>query len=344
MLGEASRQSRKMTLPELHPISPSGRVKVAITFDDILLFRGSPLPQGYDLMSNVRAFSRSLANHRVVNVYAFSNTYPAEIEPACLGVFDHWVEAGHHVANHTHHHASLNWVNAETYVADIERAAEIIEPWVARAPQRYFRYCMDMWGDTQEKLDAVKYYLDGAGYIPVPISIGFHDMHYVTPYWRTLKVGDFEGAKWIRKAYVESAVHDLRKHAANARAVFSRDPIHIWLIHGTPIAKDCLSEILDRFVEAGVEFVALEEALADPMNARIPPRISPEFLHQVEKWAIALGVPVDDRPDAILEQIERMHPDAGESSRQIFERMTEIMPERLGATVSPFPLHDCQKR
>lgn len=330
-------------MADSHPISPLGPVKVAVTVDDMLLFRGSPLPPGYDLMGNARAFTRALAGHGVAGVYAFSNTSPVEADRDVLNVFDHWCERGHHIANHTHHHVSLYWVDARAYVGDIERAAEIIEPWISRAPRRCFRYCMDMWGDTQEKLDAVKAYLDGAGYTPVPISVGFHDMHYLAPYWRTLKAGDTEGARWLRQVYVDNAVHDLRKHAANARAVFGRDPVHIWLIHGTPIAADCLPEILDRFAAAGVEFVSVEEALADPMNARIPPRISPEFLHQVEKWALALGVPVDDRPSRILQEIEKMHPAPGESDREIFQRLTSVMPERLGAVLRPFPLADCQK-
>ncbi len=42
-------------------------------------------------------------------------------DPTLYEVFDHWVETGHHVANHTHLHAGLNWVDALTYIADIER-------------------------------------------------------------------------------------------------------------------------------------------------------------------------------------------------------------------------------
>ncbi len=330
-------------MSHVHPISPLGPVKVAVTFDDILLFRGFPMPPGYDLLGNARTFSRGLATHGIRNIYAFSNTYPAEEDREVLRVFDYWLTQGHHVGNHTHHHASLNWIDAKAYVGDIERAADILEPWISQAPRRTFRYCMDMWGDTREKLEAVKSYLDAAGYTPVPISIGFHDMQYTAPYWRTLKAGDKDGAAWMRRVYIESAVHELRKNAANARAVFGRDPVHIWLIHGTPIASDCLSEILDRFAEAGVEFVSLDEALADPMNADVPPRLNSEFLHQVEKWAIVHDVPVDARPDPVIAEVEKMHPVPGESSADYFRIMTALMPERLGAQVRPFPIHACQR-
>lgn len=331
-------------MANIHPISPLGPVKLAVTIDDMLLFRGSPMPPGYDLMRTARAFTSALNSHKARDIFAFSNTSPVEtVGRDVLKVFDYWLEQGHHVANHTHHHGSLNWMSADAYVGDIERAADIIEPWIARAPKRYFRFCLDTWGDTPEKQDAVQTYLSSAGYIPVPISVGFPDIQFLAPYWRTLKAGDKESAAWLRKVFVETAVYELRKHAANARAVFGRDPVHIWLVHGTPIAGDCLAEILDRFAEANVEFVSLEEAMADPMNCVIPPRISLEFLRQVEKWALALGVPVDDRPPRVIEEIEKLHPAPGESGMDIFHRMVAVMPERLGAVVAPFPLADCQR-
>ena len=150
---------------------------------------------------------------------------------------------------------------------------------------------------------------------------------------RSLKKGPF----------VDTALHELRLHAANGRAVYGRDPAHIWLIHGTPLGGDCLDEILDRFEAAGVQFVSLEEAMADPMNALVPPRVSPEFIHQVEKWALVHGVPVDDRPPPILEEIERLNPAPGESAAEIRARQLALIAERLaGARPAPFPLASIQ--
>ena len=138
-----------------HPISPLGPVKVAITMDDMLMWRGVPVPKNYSSLGIARAMTSALTHHGATDVYAFSNTAPAEDDPELFRVFDHWVAQGHHVANHTHHHASINWVDAATYIGDIERTEEIIGRWASRAPRRYFRYCNDMWGDTAEKQAAV---------------------------------------------------------------------------------------------------------------------------------------------------------------------------------------------
>ena len=329
---------------EQRPISPLGRVKLAITMDDMLLFRdGVPMPKGHSSLGIARSMTQALKRHRAADVYAFSNTAPAEDDPELLRVFDHWVGEGHHVANHTHHHASINWVDAATYIGDIERTEAIIGRWAARAPRRYFRYCNDMWGDTAEKQEAVAAYLSRHGYTPVPVSIGFRDSRFQAAYWRTVKRDDREGIAFLRRGFVETALHELRLHAANARAVFGRDPVHIWLIHGTPLGGDCLDEILDRFEAAGVEFVSLAQAMADRMNAITPPRVSPEFIHQVEKWALVHGVPVDDRAPPILEEIEQLNAAPGESAAEMRARQLASIADRLGARTAPFPLASCQR-
>lgn len=325
------------------PISPLGPVKLAITMDDMLMWREAPVPKHYSPLGIARAMTQALTRHRARDVYAFSNTAPADDDPELLRVFDHWVEQGHHVANHTHHHASINWVDAATYIGDIERTEVIIKRWSSLAPRRYFRYCNDMWGDTAEKQAAVGDYLARHGYTPVPVSVGFRDARFLPAYWRTVSRDDREGVAFLRRAFVDTAMHELRLHAANARAVYGRDPAHIWLIHGTPLGGDCLDEILDQFEAAGVQFISLQEAMADPMNALVPPRVSPEFIHQVEKWALVHGVPVDDRAPKILEEIEKLNPAPGESAAEIRARQQASIAKHLpGARPAPFPLASIQ--
>ncbi len=325
------------------PVSPLGRLKIAVTIDDMLLLRGVPMAPAHSVPSNVQAITAALRSHHVTGVYQFSNTAPLEDDPGLLKVFDQWVESGHHVANHTHHHPPLNWVDADTYARDIEKAEKYLGRYINHAPRRCFRFCMDLWGDTPCKCDAVLQRLEEMAYTPIPVSIGFHDIRWNAAYCRVLKRGSAEEAVGLRRAYVDSALHELRVHAANARAVFGRDPVHIWLIHGTSIAADCLEDILDRFREADVDFVPLDDAMSDPMNARIPPRVSPEFIFQVEKWALALGVPVNDRHPPILDEIEKLHPAAGEMQAEITLRMREHIASATGAVVQPIPLSPDQR-
>ena len=140
-----------MTTQTTHPISPLGPVKLAITMDDMLLWRGVPVPKNYTSLGITRAMTQALARHRATDTFAFSNTAPAEDDPELLRVFDHWVEQGHHIANHTHHHPSINWVDAQTYIGDIERTEEIVAALTGKSMRPYFR---PPYGDYDASVNA----------------------------------------------------------------------------------------------------------------------------------------------------------------------------------------------
>ena len=55
-------------------------------------------------------------------MFQFSNTALLEDNPALARVYDLWVEQGHHVGNHTHHHPCINWMDARKYAQDIQLA------------------------------------------------------------------------------------------------------------------------------------------------------------------------------------------------------------------------------
>ena len=312
----------------------SGPLKLALSVDELFLWRGTPMASGYSALGITQAMIAALAKHRVQGTYAFSHTAPTDDDPTLFRVFDHWAESGNHVANHTHHHANLNWVTAPAYIDDIERTEALIAPWATRAPTKYFRYCMDNWGNTPEKHSAVLTYLRRQGYTPAPISIWFYDTEFLAAHWRAISRDDREGLAWLRRAFVDTAASQLRVQAAAARAMFNRDPAHIWLIHGTPLAADCLDPILDRFEAMGVTFVSLEEAMRDPMNGDPVPLITPRFLNQVQKWADVQGQSIDDCPPSIFEQIEKISPFPGQSYTEIMTGVFKPIAERLGGEFS----------
>ena len=83
-----------------------------------------------------------------------------------------------------------------------------------------------------------------------------------------------------------------------------------------PIAADCIGAILDGFAAMGVEFVSLEEAMADPMNQQ-QPIVTPLFRNQVQKWAQAKGVPIEDCPPAILTELDNICPLPGMNGEEM---------------------------
>jgi hypothetical protein len=126
-------------------------VRVAFTLDDIPLWPRSYPPAGYTIASIMQRISDGLVRNGVQGVYGFGNSWSLAQHPGLSAVLDAWHADGHHVGNHTHAHLVLTEIDAIRYCGEIDLADHHLEPWLSKAPSRYFRYTLCHWGDTEEK-------------------------------------------------------------------------------------------------------------------------------------------------------------------------------------------------
>lgn len=295
-------------------------LRMAVTTDDMALVKGLPHSPGYDPIMTARAFVKAFANHKIRGVYQFSNAVPFVDAPSLLEALDIWVDAGHFVGNHGYHHAPLSEMLSVDYAHDIERAEKVFKRYIDAAPRRYFRYAAYQLGNTECKVNNMFGHLARLNYVPAPVTVGFDDAMFIMAHLRTTKYGTKSDMEWLRNQYIECAVEELGTAAINAKKVFNRSPAHIWLIHGTSIAADCIDRILGRFQEEGVQFISLDEAMQDPMNTIPPPLVTTTFMFHVQMWAIAMGTPVDFPHPAIFDEVETLYPRRGEMTADMFER------------------------
>jgi peptidoglycan/xylan/chitin deacetylase (PgdA/CDA1 family) len=313
------------------PLSKYGPVKMAITVDDLFLWPDAPHRNGFSPASCSGSLLRAFAANGVSDVYAFSATFALDGAPALAGVLDEWCAAGHHIGGHTHFHTSLNWLDAKRYIEDVDQSHELIEPWVARAPSRYFRFAMDMLGDTRSKTDEVMTHLAQAGFMHAPISYWFYDTQFVFPYDRAVRLNSSEDVTWLRDRFVETAVSCLRHQVAASERNLGRCPAHISLIHNSAIAADTYDRVLGAYAEAGVEFVTLEEAMRDPANLIVAPGANPHFRNLTQRWAEVLGVEVEATPPSVLGKLDAIAPIEGWDSETMFQKALDGMARATGA-------------
>ncbi|WP_024576239.1 MULTISPECIES: polysaccharide deacetylase family protein [unclassified Afipia] len=317
------------------PFSPAGKIRLAITVDDLLLWKGIPWAPGHSPYSVSKALTGAFSRHAVHGVYAFSGTAPADSDNDLLKVFDAWVERGHYISNHTHYHANLNWTEADHYIRDIEKTESIIDRWSRQSPTRFFRYAMDNWGNTQAKFDEVSSYLTRADYRTAPISVWFYDTEFLPAHYRASLAHDVAALQHIRKVFSKTAWQQLRIQSAAARAMFGHDPIYIWLVHATPLAAECIDRILDGFAMGGVEFVGLDQAISDPVNQRPVPLITARFLNHIQKWAEVRKLRLDECPPAAIDEIERISPMTGLSRPEVMTKVFKGICDEVGGAYVP---------
>lgn len=267
-------------------------MKVAFTIDDLPLWPNSYPPEGYTAAGIVEMILEALDRHGLKGIYAFSNSWALLKHPELGALMDRWVDAGHHVANHTHNHPELNDVSAERYIQEIDLAEEHLAPWLSKAPKRYFRHTLNYWGNTEEKLTKVKAHLDKRGYTVAEVTSMLYEWEWNRAYKNLLKASDGDGIEFLRQSFLDFSIAQIRYDTECAKKWFGAEFRGITLGHFIPFFADVADDLFARLLEEGVQFIPLEEATSDPIYEDVCSVVSDEFLVYHQKLAHSRGEPM----------------------------------------------------
>jgi hypothetical protein len=116
----------------------------------------------------------------------------------------------------------------------------------------------------------VRNYLLKKGYLIAEVTIDYHDWAWTDAYTRCVSEHDAKSVAWLKAHIVDSAERYLRNSKGLAKLLFGRDIAHILLVHDGVFDAIMLDTILRDYRKNGVEFITLEEALADPVYSINP--------------------------------------------------------------------------
>lgn len=284
-------------------------MKMAFTLDDLPLWPMSYPPAGYTAAGMVDALIAALDHHGIKGVYAFANSGPLLKHPEFTTIMERWIAAGHHVANHTHSHIELNEVSIETYIADIELGERHLSPWLAKAPQLYFRHPLGYWGDTREKCDRVRAHLSNRGYKVAEVTSWHYEWRWNRAYRNCLEHNDDAGRLFVEQSFLNFSLAQSAYDDLCARNWFGHDVIGILVGHPVPFFADIADEYFGALICAGVEFVSLDEATSDAAYAQAASVPTGEFLVYQQKLAEVAGKPfamIEPHSQGLFDQITEM--------------------------------------
>ena len=256
------------------------------------LWPHSPYPDGYTAEGIADTLIAALERNGITGVYAFANSWALLERPELAGVLDRWVGAGHHIANHTHSHPVLTEVSAERYIKDIDLAERHLEPWLSKAPRKFFRYTLNQWGDTEDKRTRVKAHLDERGYAIAEVTSWFFEWEWNRAYENAIARGDGAALDFLRRSFLEFSAAQFTYDAGSATEWFGHDVTGIALGHNVPFFADMADAYFAELKQAGVDFISLEEAATDAAYAGAAGIVSTKFLVYHQKFAHAEGRPI----------------------------------------------------
>lgn len=281
-------------------------MQLAFTMDDLPLWPQSDPPAGFTAAGIVRSIRKALADHTIDGVYAFSNSWPLDRDPALSGVLDDWVNDGHHLANHTHGHIQLIHVSAEAFARDIDTADKRLAPWINAAPLRLFRHPLCHWGETEEKRRAINQHLLQSGLIPVDVTSWVYEWTWNRAWLAARESGDRAAEQFVFDSFVPFAIAQHLHDAAATRDWFGEDVPGIALGHNVAFFAEIASDYFGGLSHAGIEIVPLERALTGAQQAAVGSVTSAEFLVLQQKLAASAGTPLPKIAPEMAETFARV--------------------------------------
>lgn len=249
---------------------------LSLTFDDGLDPAAQPRAQEWN--------AQLLAGLEQQGVPAMVFPSLARTGQAGLDLIRDWAAAGHAVGNHTSRHRSLSsaQVTLEDFITDVEEADARLRALPGFVPMLRFPYLKE--GNTVEKRDGIRRWMEEHGYRSAAVSIDASDWYYNQQYLAFMDQGLPGKAVQVQSAYVGHLLERATYYDGLARQALGRSPKHVMLLHVSALNAASVGEIIRAFRERGWEFVPPASAFSDPLYA-----LQPDILPAGESivWALA---------------------------------------------------------
>jgi peptidoglycan/xylan/chitin deacetylase (PgdA/CDA1 family) len=267
--------------------TPSGRIDVAITVDD-LPEHGPGVP-GQSRLAIHQAFVAAFRAHHVPPVYGFVVGHGLEEHPEDRAALDAWLAGGNPLGNHTRTHPDLKTTSVDAYLADADANEPLLRELThATSDQTWkvFRYPYLQEGTDLASRARIRAHLLGRGYRIAEVTVDFYDWAYNEPYARCLGKRDEHAVAALKQSYLDEASAALHWSDEAARALVGRPIAQILLLHIGAFDSLVLGDLLSLYEKEGVHFISLEEAMKDPIyteEPKAPKGWEGTFLAQVQE-------------------------------------------------------------
>jgi peptidoglycan-N-acetylglucosamine deacetylase len=241
--------------------------RIALSFDDIPRQRGS----FFSPDERTKKLIAALKQAKVKQAAFFLNPGRLAMPDGQGGEarINAYVAAGHVIANHSFSHPGLGDTNAETYLADIDKAVTWLSGRAGYRPWFRFPYLHE-GGADKVKRDAVRAGLAVRGlrngYVTADGSDWFLD-DLVNKAKNDGKELDMEQ---LRRLYIRMHVSNAEAQDDLARQTLSRSPAHVMLMHETDIAALFLPDLVAELRRHGWNIITADQAYLDPLNRAFP--------------------------------------------------------------------------
>jgi peptidoglycan-N-acetylglucosamine deacetylase len=280
---------------------PAFSQQIAITFDD--LPEHGDLPPGVTRLQVAKSILTTLKAEHMPPVYGFINAVDLEDTPSEISVLKAWRAAGQPLGSHTWSHPALTATPVAKYEEDIAKNEPLLQKLMAGEDWHWFRYPYLREGETLEKRNAIRNYLERKGYRTAQVSFDFEDHLWNDPYARCSAKRDSRAIASLQASYLATADQSISVFRDVTHALYGRDISYVLLLHIGAFDAKMLPDLIALLRRRGFTFIALPEAMKDPAYSINPNVALPDGETFQEQVASARHVkfPSNSKPYKELE-------------------------------------------
>ena len=235
---------------------------IALTFDD-----GPAMSDSIGLSPAERnhAILRQLADAHLKSILFVTRT---DADPERNALIRQWGLEGHQIGNHTATHPNFDAVSLNDFEHDFLASDSALRAMPGFT--RRFRYPYLKEGDTAEKRDGFRAFLDAKSYKTGPVSVDASDWYYSARLAARLKQHPVADTVAYRDAYLRHLLDRAEYYDGLSRAVLGRSVAHVVLLHHNLINALYLKDVIQMFRDNGWTLIDSDTAFQDPVYAMRP--------------------------------------------------------------------------
>jgi peptidoglycan/xylan/chitin deacetylase (PgdA/CDA1 family) len=291
-----------ITLSTLLFASLANSQSIAFTFDDGPIMADKT---GLSAAERNAAILGQLAEAHLKSILFVSRT---DTDKKRNDLIREWGKGGHQIGNHTATHPNFEEVGLHDFEQELLTCDKAIRNMPGFTQRFRFPYLKE--GNTAEKRDGFRAFLDLTEYKTGPVSVDASDWYYSQRLSARLKKNPNANRLSYRDAYLRHLYDRAQYYDGLSRTVLGRSVAHVLLLHHNLINALFLKDVIQMFRDKGWTIIDSETAFQDPVYA-----MRPDILPAGESilWALAKqkGIPGLRYPgeDDVYEKpiLDRLH-------------------------------------
>jgi peptidoglycan-N-acetylglucosamine deacetylase len=238
--------------------------QIAFTWDDLPAH--SALPPGQTRVEIGQKIIAAMKEAHMPPAYGFMNGSLTEKEPLSTPMLKDWRDAGLPLGNHTWSHMNLNEHTLADWEADVAKNEPLLQSYMHDNDWRWLRFPYLAEGDTPEKRQQARAFLQSHGYRIAGVTMSFGDYAYNEPYARCVAKDDTAAIAQLEKAYLQAADATIDYTRSMSKTLYNRDIPYVLLMHVGALDARMLPRLLALYRDKGFTFITLEQAEQDPFS------------------------------------------------------------------------------